>query len=102
MYLDLYYIVDCLNEDREPNLGGLELSHIRKEWIKLLTIKPGKISLKLAKHILPLVSGVILPISVEAILFLKSIYLCTGILPLQRLYALSSNALWKFTPSNKL
>ena len=39
LFLDLYYIVDCLNEDREPNLGGLELSHIGKEWIKLLTIK---------------------------------------------------------------
>ncbi len=38
-FLILYYIVDCLNEDREPNLGGLELSHIGKEWIKLLTIK---------------------------------------------------------------
>lgn len=39
LFLDLYYIVDCLNEDREPNLGGLELSHIGKEWIKLLTVK---------------------------------------------------------------
>ena len=39
LFLDLYYIVDCLNEDKEPNLGGLELSHIGKEWIKLLTVK---------------------------------------------------------------
>ena len=34
LFLDLYYIGDCLNEDREPNLGGLELSHIEKEFIK--------------------------------------------------------------------
>ena len=36
--LDLYYVVDCLNKNTEPELGGLKLSREGKEWIKLLTI----------------------------------------------------------------
>ena len=37
--LDLYYILDCINNNTEPDLGGLKISKEGKEWIKLLTIK---------------------------------------------------------------
>ena len=36
--IDLYYIVDCINTNIEPELGGLTLSKEGKEWIKLLAI----------------------------------------------------------------
>lgn len=37
--IDLYYILDCINNDSIPNLGQLEISTTGKEWIKLLTIR---------------------------------------------------------------
>ena len=37
--LDLLYILDCINDNKEPDLGGLSISQVGKEWIKLLTIK---------------------------------------------------------------
>ena len=37
--LDLYYVLDCINDNTEPDLGGLKISKEGKEWIKLLTIK---------------------------------------------------------------
>ena len=37
--LDLYYILDCINNNSDPQLGRLKLSKEGKEWIKLLTIK---------------------------------------------------------------
>ena len=37
--LDLYYVLDCLNNNIDPNLDGLKLSKEGKEWIKLLTVK---------------------------------------------------------------
>ena len=36
--VDLYYILDCINSNIEPDLGGLEISSTGKEWVKLLTI----------------------------------------------------------------
>ena len=37
--IDLYYILDCINNNSIPNLGQLEISTTGKEWIKLLTIR---------------------------------------------------------------
>lgn len=37
--IDLYYILDCINNNSIPNLGKLEISTTGKEWIKLLTIR---------------------------------------------------------------
>lgn len=36
---DLCYILDCINEAKEPELNGFKLTSEGKEWIKLLTIK---------------------------------------------------------------
>ena len=37
--IDLYYVLDCINNNLKPDLGELEISQTGKEWIKLLTIR---------------------------------------------------------------
>ena len=37
--LDLFYILDCINNNEEPELDGLSISREGKEWIKFLTVK---------------------------------------------------------------
>ena len=37
--LDLFYVLDCIESNTEPELNGLKLAKEGKEWIKLLTIK---------------------------------------------------------------
>ena len=36
---DLYYIVECIRKNMEPDLNGFEISENGKKWIKLLAIK---------------------------------------------------------------
>ena len=36
---DLLYILDCINDNKEPDLGGFTISQEGKAWIKLLTVK---------------------------------------------------------------
>ena len=36
---DLYYILECMNKNIQPELNGFEINQEGKAWIKLLTIK---------------------------------------------------------------
>jgi hypothetical protein len=50
---DLYYILDCIDNNIDPELNRFEISKEGKEWIKLLTIKKWMKNFKNKRYPIP-------------------------------------------------